>query len=89
MFSCSHIVNYLYVLGRETFKDSETKTVSGIFERVYYPYQNELEGGTEAEHFGCSVPIQMNGDKGKAHVFARVMESMGGAPQCLIKQTLS
>lgn len=44
MFGCSHIVNYLYVLGREAFKDFETKTFSGIFQRVYYPYQNKLEG---------------------------------------------
>ena len=57
MFGCSHIVNYLYVLGREALKDFETKTFSGIFQRVYYPYQNELEGGTVAERLGCSIPV--------------------------------
>lgn len=49
---------------------------------------NGLEGGIGAEYLGCSIPIQMNDDKGKAHVFPTVMENMGGTSQWLIKQTL-
>lgn len=55
MLDWSHFVNDLYVLGREASKDFETKTFSDIFQKIYYLYQSELEGGIEAEHLGCSI----------------------------------
>lgn len=77
----SHIVNDLVALGRGASRNFEAKTFPDLFQRMYCPYQNEFEGGIEAEHLALYQSGWMM-IKTRFKSVATVMENMGGMSQC-------